>query len=347
MKNSTFFFLSFLCLSSLVRAQDIHFSNTEYVPLVLNPALAGANSGRQANLAYRTQWGQLGTSFRSAIASFDTRVGKQEGRKTNSLAIGFNFFNDRTPATAITNTAANFSLADHIKVNSTSQISLALNLGYAFRSFNESGGKWASQYNGVSYDAGLPSGETFGNQNFGFFDAGAGIVYTYAKSTKNAVGTNNKRVNLGFAAYHVNRPNDSFIQSNDARLPIRFTFFTNAELNVSGTKGSFLPGIYIQRQGTFSQYLLGAYYRYQLNGGSNYTGYEKPFSLYIGLFSRIQDSFIAKLMVEFDQYSVGYAHDFTVSPLTTNSGRLGASEIFIRYNMGDGGGFRNQNKPRS
>lgn len=344
MKNSTLLFLTFLSLTSMVSAQDIHFSNTEYVPLVLNPALAGANSGRQANLAYRTQWGQLGSSFRSAVASFDTRVGKQEARKRNSLAIGFNFFNDRTPETAITNTTAAFALADHIKVNNTSQISLALNLGYAFRAYNPAGGKWASQYNGVAYDASLASGESFGNQNFGFFDAGAGIVYTYAKSTKNAVGTSSKRFNAGFAAYHVNRPNDSFIESNSARLPVRFTLFTNAELSVSGTKGAFLPGIYVQRQGSFSQYLAGAYYRYTLNGGSNYTGYEKPFSLSLGVFSRIGDSFIAKLMIEFDQYSVGYAHDFTVSPLTTNSGRLGASEFFIRYNMNDGGGFRTKNR---
>jgi type IX secretion system PorP/SprF family membrane protein len=307
---------------------------------VLNPALAGANSGRQANLAYRTQWGQLGSSFRSAIASFDTRLGKQEGRKTNSLAMGLNFYNDRSPETAINSTTAALSVADHIKVNSSSQISLALNLGYAFRSFDASRGRWASQYNGVTYEASTASGESFGNQNFGFFDAGAGIVYSYSKTSKNAVGTTGKKVNVGLAAYHVNRPNDSFILSNDARLPVRFTLFANADINVSGTKGSFLPGIYLQRQGPFSQYLIGGYYRYNLNGGSNYTGYEKPFSLSLGLFTRIQDSFIAKLMVEFDQYSIGYAHDFTVSQLSNNAGRLGASELFIRYNMNDGGGFR-------
>lgn len=328
--------------SELAISQDIHFSNTEYVPLVLNPALAGANSGRQASLAYRTQWGQLGSSFRTAVAAFDTRLGKERSNKVNTLGLGFNFFTDRTPGKSITNTSAAVSIADHIKLSTTSRISIGLNIGYAFSSFGVSSGKWASQYNGVAYDANISSGETFGNQSFGALDAGAGALYTYEKTSKNAFGASKKKIQAGFAAYHVNRPNDSFIQSNESRLPIRYTFFLNADIDITGTKSSFQPGVYVQRQGAFAQYLFGTNYRYQVNSGSKYTGYERPFSLSMGLFTRIRDSFIGRLMVEFDQYSIGYAHDFTISLLSTSNGRLGASEFFLRYNMGDGGGFRNK-----
>lgn len=326
----------------ITTAQDIHFSNTEYVPLVLNPALAGANSGRQAALAYRTQWGQLGSSFRTAVASFDTRLGKERANKVNNLAFGVNFFTDRTPGKLITNTSAAVALADHIKLSSTSRISLALNLGYAFASYSVGNGRWASQYNGAAYDGNISSGETFGNQSFGSLDAGAGMLYTFEKTSRNAFGTSKKKIQTGFAAYHVNRPNDSFIQYNDSRLPIRYTFFLNADFDITGTKSSFQPGVYVQRQGTAAQYLFGTNYRYQVNSGSKYTGYERPLSLSMGLFTRVRDCFIGRLMVEFDQYSIGYAHDFTISLLSTSNGRLGASEFFLRYNMGDGGGFRNK-----
>jgi len=60
MKTKNIFSISFWALCSTLVAQDLHFSNPEYSPLILNPALAGANSGMQANLNYRTQWGKLG-----------------------------------------------------------------------------------------------------------------------------------------------------------------------------------------------------------------------------------------------------------------------------------------------
>jgi hypothetical protein len=69
MKNALYLFIACASASLTVHAQDIHFSNTEYAPLILNPALAGANSPIQANMAYRTQWGQLGSSFRTAAAT--------------------------------------------------------------------------------------------------------------------------------------------------------------------------------------------------------------------------------------------------------------------------------------
>ena len=340
MKNNFYLSIAFAAAALTINAQDIHFSNTEYAPLILNPALAGANSGMQANLAYRTQWGQLGSSFRTANASFDARITQDNTSKSNFLAMGVSFFNDRIGDMGMVTNAAALTIADHIRLNAQSQLSLGVNAGYSMRSFQNVDGMWASQYDGVAYDPGIASGEDFNNQNFGYFDAGAGLLYTYAKKVKSMARNADKRVNVGLAAYHLTRPNNSFVELASERLPVRYTAFANAEISIDGTNGVVMPGIYAQRQGSFSQYLFGSYYRYKLNIGSNYTGYQRPFSFALGLFTRLKDSYIAKLMVDWDQFSVGYAYDFTVSTLTSNSNRLGASEIFIRFNVGDGGGFR-------
>jgi hypothetical protein len=45
-------------------------------------------------------------------------------------------------------------------------------------------------------------------------------------------------------------------------------------------------------------------------------------------------------MFEFDQYSAGFCYDFNVSSLSTVSKYNGGFELFLRFNMGDGGGFR-------
>lgn len=342
--KKTLYFALFATSTLALQAQDIHFSNTEYAPLILNPALAGANSPIQANMAYRTQWGQLGSSFRTANASFDARVTQDNTSKSNFLALGLSFFNDRIGDMGMVTNNVALAIADHIRLNAKNQLSLGINVGYAMRSFDNVDGMWASQYDGVAYNAALASGEDFNNQNFGYFDAGAGILYTYAKKVKAMAKNANKRVNAGVAAYHITRPNNSFVELASEKLPLRYTAFANADISIDGTDGDILPGIYYQRQGSFSQVLFGTFYKYKFNMGSNYTGYERPFAASLGLFTRLKDSYIAKLMIDWDQFSVGYAYDFTVSTLTSNSNRLGASEIVLSFNVGDGGGFRYNKK---
>ncbi len=342
--KQTLYIALFVSSALTLQAQDIHFSNTEYAPLILNPALAGANSPIQANMAYRTQWGQLGSSFRTANASFDARITQDNTSKSNFLALGLSFFNDRIGDMGMVTNNVALAIADHIRLNAKSQLSLGINAGYALRSFDNVDGMWASQYDGLVYNPGLASGEDFNNQNFGYFDAGAGILYTYAKKVKAMAKNANKRVNVGVAAYHITRPNNSFVELASEKLPVRYTAFANADISIDGTDGDILPGVYYQRQGSFSQLLLGTYYKYKFNMGSNYTGYERPFAISLGLFTRLKDSYIAKLMIDWDQFSVGYAYDFTVSSLTSNSNRLGASEIFLSFNVGDGGGFRYNKK---
>jgi len=54
-------------------AQDIHFSQMEYSPLTLNPALAGANSPMQGIVNYRSQWNSVAVPYKTIAASFDMR----------------------------------------------------------------------------------------------------------------------------------------------------------------------------------------------------------------------------------------------------------------------------------
>jgi type IX secretion system PorP/SprF family membrane protein len=340
MKNRNIFLLGLMLMCSSLLAQDLHFSNTEYSPLILNPALAGANSGFQANLNHRIQWRNLGDSYRSMAASFDARISRGNSNKSNVLALGLNFFNDKAGYLGITSNNIALSLANHFKIDNRNKFSLALNAGYCQRSIQSADGIWASQYNGVQYDAGISSGENFNNQSFGYFDAGAGILYTYNRKIKGVSRNSYQRVNIGLAAFHLNRPNFSFVEIENERLLVRYSAFIDAEISIEGTDGVILPSAFFHRQGSFSEYLVGAYYKYKLNSGSNYTGFEKPFSFSLGVFGRLKDAFIAKMILEWDQFSVGYSYDFTLSGLSKNSNGLGASEIFVRFNMGDGGGFR-------
>jgi hypothetical protein len=113
-------------------------------------------------------------------------------------------------------------------------------------------------------------------------------------------------------------------------------------IGIQNTRGTFLPGVYFQRQATQNELYLGTYYKYMLSEGSMATGFTRPMSFYLGVFHRFKDAFVAKVMFEYDCYSVGFAYDINVSNLRTVSNAKGGFELFLRYNLGDGGGFRSR-----
>lgn len=333
-----------LIVGSTVKAQDVHFSHMEFSPLTLNPGLAGANSPMQGIVNYRSQWNSVAVPYSTIAASFDARFNENKRQKKGIIAGGLNFFNDQAGDLKVNTTNVNLNLAYHLILDQTSTLGVGIYTGYGQRSISPEGGKWGSQYNGTMYDAGLLSGETFNNPSFGYLDAGAGIVYAYKNGQGYMTQNNNFELNWGFAMYHLNRPYYSFLNSDNERLYMRMSTFVNATIGIQNTKGSILPGIYYQRQKTAHEIYYGLYYKYQLSEGSKVTGFNKPMSMYIGVFNRFKDAMIAKFMFEFDQFSAGFAYDLNVSDLYEVSRAKGGFELFLRFNMmpSKGGGFKSR-----
>lgn len=314
-------------------AQDVHFSSMDFSPLTLNPAMAGANYDLQANVNYRTQWNSVATPFQTIAASADMRLNANKRNSSGHLAAGVNFFNDRAGQERISTNNVNISLAYHLKMNQNNTIGLGIYSGFGQRSFDPNGGMWGSQYNGLNYDAALPSGETFNNASFSMFDAGAGLVYTYSEGESRMRSNDGLRINAGFAAYHVNRPNYSFINDGDEKLYMRFSAFANASIGIGSTNMSLEPAIYAQFQGPALEVLMGTDYRILINEGSKRTGNVKRTSIAIGGFYRNQDAVVARISMSYDGLTGGFAYDFNISSLTVVSNARGGAEFFLRWTM--------------
>ncbi len=336
------FIFGSLLMSLASFAQDVHFSHTEFSPLTLNPALAGANSPMQGIVNYRSQWNSIATPYSTIAASFDTRFNENKRAKKGIIAGGLNFYNDKAGDLKVSSTSVNLNLAYHLILDQSSTLGLGIYTGYGQRSIDPSAGRWGTQYDGMSYDPSLATGETFNNQSFGYLDAGAGMVYTY-KTGEGYMTQNIQRLfNIGFSAYHLNRPNYSFVNAADDKLYIRYSAFANANIGIANTRGSFLPGIYYHRQGTAQEFLWGFNYKYILSEGSKFTGFTRPMAAYLGVFNRWKDAIVAKFIFEWDQVSTGFAYDINLSSLSDVSKARGGFEIFLRFNAGDGGGFRSR-----
>lgn len=325
-----------------ILAQDVHFSQMEFAPLTLNPGLAGANSPMQGIVNYRSQWNSVAIPYKTIAASFDARFNEKKRGKKGIMAGGINFFNDQSGDLQVNTTTVNLNLAYHLILDRTSTLGLGIYTGFGQRSIDQNSGRWGSQYDGTSYNPLLQSGEQFNSPSFSFVDAGTGIVYTYKKGQGYMTQNNNREVQFGFAMYHLNRPGYSFVNKMDDRLYVRYSAFANATIGIGNTRGSFMPAIYFQRQKSSMELMYGFNYKYLINEGSMYTGFNRPFSLYLGIFNRFKDAMVARFMIEWDQFSAGFAYDFNVSSLTPVSNAKGGFELFLRFNMGDGGGFRSR-----
>jgi type IX secretion system PorP/SprF family membrane protein len=314
-------------------AQDMHFSFAEMTPLSINPALAGANYEMEGMLNYRNQWSSIGAPFSTVNAAIHGRVSNTTKRPSNWLCMGLQVTADKAGAPSISNNGISLSIADQIKVGRYSRIGLGLHAGFGQRSLRASEGRWGNQYDGAKYNSSIPSGEGSLNISKSYPDIGVGVVYTYQKRKGAFVGSIDKLINIGFSAFHVNRPDFGFLQSENAKLPIRFTFFSNAEFAINNGGGALMPAVYIFRQGSFSEYLFGGFYKYKVINASKYTGFVKPFSISFGVFGRANDAAVIKILADYYRYSLGYSFDVNTSGLSTFTRGRGAHEVVLRFVM--------------
>ena len=143
-----------------------------------------------------------------------------------------------------------------------------------------------------------------------FFDASAGFV-GYSKYFF-----------FGFAAHHLNRPNESMIVG-ESRLPMRLTGHMGAEIKLGGRSQyknttSIMPNVVYQYQNGFMELNLGTYIKY---GAFN-----------VGAWFRNRDAFILAIGVNTGKFKLGYSYDVTVSKL--NNGVSGGShEVSLGLNL--------------
>ena len=330
-----FISLVFIGLISTVRAQDVHFAQIEYSPMLLNPALTGAFSHMQAVVNYRNQWNTVSSPYQTINGSFDIRLKRIDNDPNSFLAVGVNFFNDISGVSKVMTNQVNLDLAYHIKLGRYSLFRIGIYGGFNQRSINANRGTWASQFDGNGLNSGLSSGEDLGNYNQTFIDAGAGAVYTYRKMKYSANQNINNNITIGAAVYHVNQPASGFVSEANDHLAIRYTGFINTSFALGKSRIDVQPAIYFHYQNKYIEALFGTYLRYNIKEASHMTGYKKPVALSLGIFNRYKDALIAKAYFQYHQYSLGFAYDFNISRLTPASKAQGAFEIFLRFNMDD------------
>ncbi len=320
------------CLFTLTAAfaQDVHFSQMNYSPIQVNPALVGADHELQAIALYRSQWQSISYPFKTINASFDMRLNNRRNKK-GYFAGGLQFFSDQAGEVKVSATNISLSFGYHVKIGEGQTLGGALLGAYHQNSINYDDARWGSQYNGLKWDGTLPSNEFVSNSSFGFFDAGVGVVYNYKKHDSYKIGGDQQWFSAGVAMYHLNRAKYGFIDLSNDKLYSRISIFARGLVGIGNSKFSAAPSVFYQMQGPARELLMGTYIRYQFQEGSKYTGLKDAIAFGPGIFYRNKDAVVFKFLLEWSNYALGFAYDLNTSSLQQASKGRGGFEVMLRF----------------
>jgi type IX secretion system PorP/SprF family membrane protein len=325
--------LSIACTQIGLWAQDLHFSQVDQVPMMLNPALTGSEGPIHASLNYRNQWKSVASPFQTMAAGFDARLQKARRNTSGFFALGLQVYNDQTGDLSIRTAQVSLNGAYHLTLNRNSTLGLGIYAGLGQRSIDGNNGRWGNQYNGLAYDPSILNGEPMPSAQFSFKDAGTGMVYRFRRNNGGSQSWMVHSLTGGFGVFHVNRPSYSFLANEKERLFMRSTLYGSAEISMKNAKTALVPVLFYQQQKSAREFLYGASYRYYLQGSlSGKTAKTNYVSM--GLFNRWKDAMIAKVGFQLDQYQFNLSYDFTISDLSDIAKTQGAFELSFSYLFG-------------
>lgn len=309
-------------------AQDVHFTQFDASPLIVNPAFTGGFNGTvRAAAIYRDQWRSITpNAFRTYGVSVDAPI-LRDLSIDDYLAAGVQLYNDRAGDGNLNNTSVLASIAYHKFLGGTSSyeanktLTVGLQGGYTSKNIDLSRLYFQDQFLNGQYTG--PSAEFPGLGNrVNYFTVNAGIAWSHSPSE-------NFGYTLGVGANNLNQPRESFQQkkNSDVGLGRRYTAQAGAIWRTSD-RFSIRPGILYQSQSTAYELVAGSEFNYIVGDPE-----ERPLqtAVFAGLWTRVKDAYMVTAGVEFKAIRIGVAYDYNTSDLKNASNHNGGFEISLRY----------------
>jgi type IX secretion system PorP/SprF family membrane protein len=313
--------LLFLAMRAELRAQDLHFSQFFSAPLITNPANTGmAGDNLRFSNIYRNQWSKIGIPFQTVSSSID----KKFILFGQPIGIGGTIIHDQS---ASYNLSANELLVSfsYSKIYNNQQISIGLQSGFVYKSYNLEGLTFGSQFDQSNqiFNSTLPSQENSLADHLNNFDLNLGIMW----QTK----LQNMIPMAGIAISHINMPLEKFSTSTiGTRMPMRMTVNSQVIVPVSGSIYAVPCFLYSYTPGA-TEFLLGGTGNYTL--AKSNAQIKELYGLAMIRTNPVRnvDALIVGGGFGFATFTLGLTYDLNISPLHTVTNFNGAFEISLVY----------------
>lgn len=340
-----------------LKSQDIHFSQYQQTPQLINPALTGALSVFRATVIYKDQWSSVSSPYKTMGASVENRF-KARQKKGQPLpvegevpfrrfAAGLSFYSDKAGDGSMGTTQANLSFATFVPTSKNSALSGGLQVSLIQNSVNFSKLRFTDQYNSVTstYDPGISNGENSTSQSFTYPDVGAGLNWGYGFKENLKEEESKFKANIGASVYHVNKPKLEYLAGSKETVAMKYIMHADFLIGLKDPNLALAPSVIYTLQGPSRELLMGVMLKYYLVEGPRYYGVKASSAIGIGISYRNKDAAIASLLFEYGHYGIGVSYDLNTSNLNTASRGKGGPEVFLRYVAPNQFGI--SHKPRS
>ncbi|MEO1260436.1 MAG: PorP/SprF family type IX secretion system membrane protein [Bacteroidota bacterium] len=307
-------------------AQDIHFSQYYNSPLTTNPALTGVSGGdiRFSGL-YRSQWNSANSPFRTVQAMADTKFYTMAHTKW-WWSGGINVFYDKAGDGNLENTNVQLSGSFTRMLDRQNFMTIGVSAGFGQRNFDFGNYTFDNQWSGSVFNPDRATNENFDDTNIIYPDFGVG--FNWRGQGNKFAGKERTKIDLGAGAFHLNRPDQSFLSTEKSRLPIRMSIYFMPTFQMN-QNGDLVGHATYQLQGEYREALAGVGYRYFLS-----TKKSKEMAVQLGFsyrFNAIGDAFIPAAEFHYRELMVGLSWDINVSDFSAATNRNGGPEIAVRY----------------
>ena len=338
--------LSTMLIGKSVSAQDPNFSQFFSSPLNINPALTADIYGKWRVISnYRSQWFGPVEPYNTGTVSFDSKIFQNTiGNYVDEITrvgVGGMLMYDNAMGGALKSTYASFNLSGNIRLASTpgreingfrirhiskikmdeapeQRIGLGLGIIYGHKRLDPTKLTFEEQFTGYGngFDTNLPTGEAAFSSMKPYISTSAGLVYSNTTWRTN--------FELGVAAFHLNRPKQSFLDDENQFLAKRYVIHSNYETTISNTFILNTNGIY--------QYQSGASY-FSIGGALGYhlPTYYKDIMINAGLWYWSKNAITPYMGLTYGDMQFGLSYDITISKLAEAPSRPHTFELSMIF----------------
>jgi type IX secretion system PorP/SprF family membrane protein len=311
--------LPLVLVANGVFAQDPSFSQFFASPLNINPALTGVIKGKWRVISnFRDQWAGPAFPYITSTVSYDTKILKNKIPESSVFGLGVMLMHDDAMSSVLKSNYASLNLSYNIKIAEGAgdhRLGIGFGITYASKNVDYSRLDFAHQFNGRVFDTNLPTGEAALSNMTPYFSISAGFLYSYIAQFAD--------FDFGVAAYHINKPKQTFLEDPNQYLPERYVVHANYDNFLSDKVVLNANGIYqIQSHADY----------FSIGGGIGYILSEEGEDELIvngGVWYWSNNAIVPYVGLVYKNLQFGFSSDITISKLAATAGPPKSFEFSI------------------
>ncbi|MGZ8510256.1 MAG: PorP/SprF family type IX secretion system membrane protein [Chitinophagaceae bacterium] len=306
----------------VLNAQDPSFSQFFSSPLNINPALtANINADWRLISNLRDQWIGPASPYVTGTISYDSKIFQNKisnvETEGNILGVGGMLMFDHAMGGVVKSTYASVNLSYNIKISETEYYKERLGIGfgaiYGDRDIDFSRVDFEEQFTGFGFNRNLPTGESALSNMKPYISASAGLTYSASNEKSN--------FDMGIAAFHLNKPRQTFLKDEKQILAIRKVGHANFE--------TFLNNRVVLNSNAIYQFQKGANY-FSVGGALGYyIGNTLESMITAGLWYWSKNAVIPYVGLTYKDFQFGISYDITTSKLNQAAKKPSSWELSI------------------